>query len=204
MPFFSRREPEPVAEPEPTPVPEPAEEERPRRHGFFSGRRDPSPTPSARTTTTTNSSLSSMTYHTSPGEGQVVGNRGGTSIFRRSTDAGSAHKRSLLHRSFGNGNNDVMDPSIVQARERVLGAEAAEKEADRALEEARRSVREARDHVKRLEEEAKEEARRAKIKQYHAREVSKRGKALGRKCHIHGPTPFTVTLINLYLGHGDL
>ncbi len=74
-----------------------------------------------------------------------------------------------------------MDPSIVQARERVLGAETAEREADRALEVARHEVREAREHVKRLELEAKEEARRARIKQFHAKEVSKRGKALGRE-----------------------
>ena len=74
-----------------------------------------------------------------------------------------------------------MDPSIVQARERVIGAESAERDADRALMAARESVRQAREHVKRLELEAEEEARRAKIKQYHAREVSKRGKQLGRK-----------------------
>ncbi|RYC57462.1 hypothetical protein CHU98_g8729, partial [Xylaria longipes] len=37
-----------------------------------------------------------------------------------------------------------------------------------------------RDEVKRLELEAAEDARRAKIKQYHAKEVSKRGKQLGR------------------------
>lgn len=73
-----------------------------------------------------------------------------------------------------------MDPSIVRARERVMGAENAERDADRALEAARLRVREARDDVKRLELEAAEEARRAKIKQYHAKEVSKRGKQLGR------------------------
>jgi hypothetical protein len=77
-----------------------------------------------------------------------------------------------------------MDPSIVQARERVLGAENAERDADRALESARLRVREAREEVKRLELEAKEEARLAKIKQHHAREVSKRGKQLGRKCTV--------------------
>lgn len=61
-------------------------------------------------------------------------------------------------------------------------AEAAEREADRALMAARESVREARDHVRRLELEAEEEARRARIKQQQAKEVSKRGKQLGRKC----------------------
>lgn len=86
-----------------------------------------------------------------------------------------------------------MDPSIVTARERVMGAEAAEKEADRALQAARESVAAARADVRRLEEEAKEEARRAKIKQYHAREVSKRGKALGRKLT---PIIFSRTRVN--------
>jgi hypothetical protein len=179
MPLFSRREPEAEAAPEPQPV----VEEHPKRHGFF-GRRDASPTPSQRTSATTNTSLSSMTYHTTP-DGGPVGGSGGHSIFRRSTDASSG-KHGILHRTFGNGNSATeMDPSIVAARERVMSAEAAEREADRALEEARRSVREAREHVRRLEEEAREEARRAKIKQYHAREVSKRGKALGRTLYPH-------------------
>lgn len=62
-----------------------------------------------------------------------------------------------------------------------MSAEKAETEADRALASARIRVREAREEVKRLELEAAEEARRAKIKQYHAREVSKRGKQLGRR-----------------------
>ncbi|KAH8164191.1 hypothetical protein CIB48_g4048 [Xylaria polymorpha] len=73
-----------------------------------------------------------------------------------------------------------IDPSIMQARERVMGAENAERDADRALAAARLRVREAQDEVKRLELEAAEDARRAKIKQYHAKEVSKRGKQLGR------------------------
>jgi flagellar motor switch/type III secretory pathway protein FliN len=62
----------------------------------------------------------------------------------------------------------------------MMSAEIAEQEADRALAAARLRVREAREEVKRLEAEAAEEARRAKIKQYHAREVSKRSKQLGR------------------------
>lgn len=93
----------------------------------------------------------------------------------------TGRKGSILQKTFGHGNKNVeLDPSIVHARERVMGAEQAEHEADRALNAARTQVREAREEVKRLELEAKEEARLAKIKQYHAAEVSKRGKQLGR------------------------
>jgi hypothetical protein len=60
----------------------------------------------------------------------------------------NSHHR-LLHRN-------AEDPSIVAARERVLSAEAAERDADKALSHARGAVREARDHVKRLEREATE------------------------------------------------
>ncbi|KAI4595399.1 hypothetical protein KJ359_007074 [Pestalotiopsis sp. 9143b] len=131
--------------------PEPVVHEEPKRsHGLFGSRRERSPSPTSTVGTST-------TSHTS-----------GTG------------RRSLLSRSFGHGNNVEMDPSIVAAREHVLSAETAEKEADRALEAARIRVREARNEVKRLELEAAEEAKRAKIKQYHAREVSKRGKQLGR------------------------
>jgi uncharacterized protein YdhG (YjbR/CyaY superfamily) len=49
------------------------------------------------------------------------------------------------------------DPSIINARERVLRAEAAEKDADRALIASKAAVREARAEVKRLEAEAAEE-----------------------------------------------
>ncbi len=59
-------------------------------------------------------------------------------------------RRGLLHRSEEDG-------SIVAARERVLAAEASERDADRALFQARAAVREAREHVKRLEREAAEE-----------------------------------------------
>ncbi|KAH8886404.1 hypothetical protein GQ53DRAFT_750677 [Thozetella sp. PMI_491] len=169
MPFFSRNT-EPVEEPAPAVVEEPPK----KHHGLFGSRnRSPSPTPSARTDATRSSRFTSTTYHTSP---ERDGHSGG--LFRRSTDASSG-RRSLLHRSFGNGNAEL-DPSIVHARERVMSAEAAERDADHALMAARESVREAREHVKKLELEAKEEARRAKIKAYHAREVSKRGKQLGR------------------------
>ena len=67
-----------------------------------------------------------------------------------STSSGSPHRRGLLHRR-------DEDPTIIAARERVMNAEAAEKDADRALMAARTAVREARDHIKRLEKEAAEE-----------------------------------------------
>ncbi|KAK4445348.1 hypothetical protein QBC34DRAFT_164799 [Podospora aff. communis PSN243] len=186
MPLFSRNaEPEPTRAPEPVyeqppkkhglfgsrrsqetapPVQQPVHEERPKRHGLFGSRRSPSPSPTSSTRNT------SSTRRTSP-------DRDG-GIFRRSTDASSS-RGGILHRSFGNGNADI-DPSIVQARERVMMAETAEREADRALMAARESAREAREHVRRLELEAEEEARRAKIKQHQARDISKRGKQLGR------------------------
>jgi len=64
---------------------------------------------------------------------------------------GSPHRRSgLLHRR-------DEDPSIIAARERVMSAEAAERDADRALAAAKYAVREAREHIKRLEREAAEE-----------------------------------------------
>ncbi|ORY55641.1 uncharacterized protein BCR38DRAFT_452037 [Pseudomassariella vexata] len=172
MPFFgSRKEDEVVEEPI-------VHEEPPKRHGLFGSRRERSLSPSStvRTSTTNHSSMTGTSYHTSP-----THSHGGGGVFRRSTDASaSSGRKSLLQRTFGNGNGVEMDPSIVQARERVMSAENAEQEADRALEAARIRVQEAREEVKRLELEAKEEARRAKIKQYHAREVSKRGKQLGR------------------------
>ncbi|KAI1806900.1 hypothetical protein F4811DRAFT_508573 [Daldinia bambusicola] len=152
MPLFSSRRPEEDVVEEPVPE----RTEKRHSHGLF-GSRHRSPSPATTRSSTTNSS--------------------------RHSDASSPSRhRSVLSRTFGHGNttNPDIDPSIVQARERVMQAESAERDADRALESARVRVREARAEVKRLELEAAEEARRAKIKQYHAREVSKRGKQLGR------------------------
>ncbi|CAN8100522.1 unnamed protein product [Discula destructiva] len=153
MPFFSRQ---------PEPEPEPQYEEPARKHGLLGSlRRDHSPTP---TTSTQATGHTTSTYRTSQSSvGTERPSRGG----------------SLLHK-FRGGSNEELDPSIVQARERVMSAEAAERDADRALELARREVREAREEVKRIEIEAKEEARRAKIKAFHAKDIGKRGKALGR------------------------
>lgn len=155
------------------------------RSGFFSGRHGSRRTSDSGTAHTsghhssssgasTVSSLSSLThqsYATQPNPNPVEQN--------------TRSKPNVLQRTFGHGTRssdagDDMDPSIRAAHERVMSAESAERDADRALDQARLAVREARDHVRQLELEAKEEARRAKIKQQHAREVSRRGKALGR------------------------
>ncbi|KAI1486502.1 hypothetical protein F5X96DRAFT_654872 [Biscogniauxia mediterranea] len=153
MPFFSSRKPEDEVVEEPAPVPE-------KKHSLFGGsnrHRSPSPSSTLRSSTTNHS--------------------------RNSDQSSPSRHRSVLQRTFGHGsssNPPDLDPSIAQARERVLSAETAERDADRALEAARLRVREARAEVRRLELEAAEEARRAKIKQHHAREVSRRGKQLGR------------------------
>lgn len=184
MPFFTRREPE-----EELPPPEPHYDEEPRKRGGLLGslRRDPSPTPTTSTQATDSTRRTSSTYRTSP-----THNDGSSSIFSRST---STRGHGGLLRKFGA--NEELDPSIIQARERMMSAETAEKEADRALELARREVKDAREEVKRLEIEAKEEARRAKIKAYHAKEVSKRGKALGRKSDFIINTVIWIILITV-------
>lgn len=185
--LFHRHDPEPVYEQPPPPPqkkslfgggssrrhePEPAPpvqaEAAPRKHGIFGGsRRDRSPT---RYSSSSRSSMSSADAHYADGRGAEHGRHG-----RRSGGLGGG----LLSRK-KDGVADDMDPSIVHARERVMGAEAAEMDADRALEQARLRVREAREDVKALEAEAKEDARRAKVKQQHFNEISKRGKGLGR------------------------
>lgn len=170
--------------PEDEPIPTHEEPESSKRHGIFGSlRREPSPTPSTATSAT---NATGATRNTTNTINSHAGSHDSGGLFRRSTDAGSTSGRSFLHRSFGHGSGSAsdaadLDPSIVQARERVLSAESAEREADRALDIARREVREAREQVQRLGLEAKEEARRAKIKQYHAHEISRRAKPLGRE-----------------------
>ncbi|KIY00714.1 uncharacterized protein Z520_03379 [Fonsecaea multimorphosa CBS 102226] len=94
---------------------------------------------------------------------------------------GSKTSRGSTRGSGGLFHRNHEDPSIIGARERVLQAETAEREADRALVQARAAVREARERVKILEREAEEEARLAKIKQSQAKDISKRAKPLGRE-----------------------
>lgn len=70
---------------------------------------------------------------------------------KRSTNSlSSPSRRGFLHR---NG----ADPTIRAAHDRVMSAETAEREADKALLHARAMVKEAREHVARLEREAAEE-----------------------------------------------
>ncbi|KAF3396607.1 hypothetical protein DPV78_007414 [Talaromyces pinophilus] len=121
---------------------------------------------------------------TAPTESRRTGlfgsRRHSTSPSAHSTTTTSSTTKShsgLLHR----GATNHEDPSISAAREQVVLAETAERDADRALVAARQAVRDAREHVKRLEAEAKEEARLAKIKQDQARSISKRARPLGRK-----------------------
>lgn len=69
---------------------------------------------------------------------------------RTSSSPNSTRRHGLLHRT-------TEDPSIQAAREQVVRAEAAERDADKALIASRKAVKEARDHVKHLEREAAEE-----------------------------------------------
>jgi hypothetical protein len=78
-------------------------------------------------------------------------------------------------------NNDMDDPSIVAARERVHMAEQAEADAERALLHARETVADAKQHVRNLEIEAQEDERRARVKAEQAKELGKLGGKLGRK-----------------------
>jgi hypothetical protein len=87
------------------------------------------------------------------------------------------HSGGLLHRN-------TEDPSISSARERVLAAENAEREADRALKAAKVAVRDAREHAKRLEKEAAEDARLARVKVGQAKSISKGVGRLGRHDHV--------------------
>jgi hypothetical protein len=73
------------------------------------------------------------------------------------------------------------DPAIAGARHRVISAENAEREADKALIAARNAVAAARAEVKKLEMEAAEEARLAHIKQAQAAKLGERAEPLGSK-----------------------
>lgn len=80
----------------------------------------------------------------------TTSNRHSTGKFSRTSGSGSSGG-GLFSRS------TPEDPTIAHARDRVMSAENAEREADRALVQARAAVREAREHIKLLEREAAEE-----------------------------------------------
>jgi hypothetical protein len=136
-----------------------------RRRGFLSRRRSSSISSSDEEMRRIGHGLTKNSRHsTSSNDPMHAGSR-------TSTGGGG-----LFHR-----NRDPEDPSISAARERVQMAEQAEADAERALMYARESVQDARQHVKNLEVEAQEDARRAKLKQQSAKEISKMGSKLGRK-----------------------
>lgn len=198
MPFFSRTEPSP----EPVHQPEPMAAEQPsRKHSLFHRNRDVSPTSSHPA-----GSLNNSAGGAGPGYINNAGSNTNGGLFRASTDSSAGSRSSRGRRGLFHRDNGAMalDPSILEAREHVMHAEAAEVEADRALGEARMRVRAAKDHVWRLEEEAEEEARRAKIKQQQAAEVSKRGQGLGRKLSYSHQRCVTDPCANysMRIGHG--
>ncbi|KAI9903434.1 hypothetical protein N3K66_002786 [Trichothecium roseum] len=184
--LFHRSHPEPEAiprEPVATSATHPASEPRKKGGGLFSHhRRGSSPDDGAALggSVSSMSSSGSSAHHDHHRQSNYTHSTGDTG----GTGGGSLLKGgkagSLLRRNKRADNDRDLDPSIVAARERVMSAEAAEVEADRALDAARSSVRDARAEMVRLEDEAREDARRAKIKQHQAGELSKRGKGLGR------------------------
>ncbi|KAJ6257437.1 hypothetical protein Dda_7221 [Drechslerella dactyloides] len=118
--------------------------------------------------------------------------RGGSIFSRHRHDRDSSPesldtRRTNSTRGSGNGmfhRNGHEDASIAGARQRVIDAEVAERDADRALMAARAAVKDARGQVKALELEAKEEARLAKLKQRAAGDISKRARPLGKHDRI--------------------
>lgn len=179
MPIFgSHREPSPEVYAPERNIHEPV----PKKHGLFHRREEPIHDVPVETTTspTHKHSLFHRRDRSPTTTNRTISTRSSTSSSSSVNHRTSRRGGSLLHRAMGRTDEDV-DPSILQARERVMSAEEAEEQADLALDQARLRVREAREHMKRVEAEAEEEARRAKIKQQHVREVTKRGKGLGRE-----------------------
>jgi len=196
MPIFgSRRHDSPVREPSP---PLPPQNDAPSRHrSIFSRRRSPSPDMRSPTDNHSNRRGSMDDGYNSNNQkrGGFFSRRRSASSDRTDSSGGYRDRDGYDQRNgsgSGNGNarNGTLnhgkwnkDPAIGAARDKVSGAEEAERMADRALVQARAAVREARQHVRNLEREAEEEAKRAKAKQQEARSVSNSARGLGR----HGP-----------------
>src|SRR5271163_1083829 len=106
-----------------------------------------------RTSANTSPAVHETTYVDEPRRSGLFGRHrspGHAAATTTTTNGSNSHRGGLFHRN-------ADDPSILAAREQVFGAEAAEREADKALVNARAAVKEAREHVKRLEREAAEE-----------------------------------------------
>jgi hypothetical protein len=104
---------------------------------------------------------------------RTTSNRAATTNSTINTHHSALHRRNVL--------KGGEDPAITSARQRVIDAESAEREADRALMTARNAVAEAKAIVKRLEQEAAEEARLARVKQEQAAKLGQRAHPLGSK-----------------------
>ncbi|PPQ85151.1 hypothetical protein CVT24_012277 [Panaeolus cyanescens] len=75
-------------------------------------------------------------------------------------------------KSIANRLLERQDPVLVQARQRLLDAEAVEKEADRAYHEAKQRVKQARRDLRRLEHQTREEARRIRSTQLQGQQMT--------------------------------
>ncbi|KAK7900798.1 hypothetical protein LTR67_003082 [Exophiala xenobiotica] len=151
--------------------------------GLF-GNKNTDPTPATHGATTTHPRHSTSSTDGSRERRGFFNKRSDPSPQYTDNSNGLSHagsKRSSGGGLFNRHHNE--DPSILDARQRIASAEAAERDADRALMQARTAVRDAKEHVKRLEREAAEEARLAKIKQQSAKDIGKRAKPLGRHDH---------------------
>ncbi|KAL5485529.1 hypothetical protein ACEPAI_8171 [Sanghuangporus weigelae] len=159
---------------QPDPVVDHSPDESPNRKGSLFSRR--------RRSTSDDMQPSSRSAETDTNGHHDVNGRSNTRggfFSRRRSHSSDDSMRSSGNRS-GIKSRQFNDPSIIAARQKVSGAEEAERQADRALIEARATVREARQHVKNLEREIEEEARLHRLKQKEAKQVSKSAKGLGR------------------------
>ncbi|MCJ1306730.1 hypothetical protein MMC25_000373 [Agyrium rufum] len=135
--------------------------------GLF-GNKDTTTTTHPQTTTTTTDNRKSGFFNN---------NRNSAATTTTVDHHNNTKSHGFLHRN-------TEDSSITAARERIVQAEQAERNADRALMEARAAVKAAREHCRRLELEAAEEARLAKIKQKEAKNMTKKTRTLGRHDHV--------------------
>ncbi|KAF7336868.1 hypothetical protein MVEN_02123100 [Mycena venus] len=149
------------------------------RSGFFFGRRRSADSLASQSTQSTtksghsrSTSASRSTPPTSPASHSSL--KSSPSI---KSNGGNSLLTSTLKRYTARAHQD---PTVVQAREKIAAAAAAEEEADRAILHARARVKDALQSVQVLEGEAEGEAKRARAKNAIARLVSKDARGLGR------------------------